>query len=202
MLYLYSRRLVTLLHLFGFISFAFAQTSSSNGTDLRQCPADPGVYAKVSSVNSTGTVSFRLGEENSQIDEKPWFFSVTYNDTRRKTTEYVRYNPEVRHSLQGWLSVPPRADGLACVYKFRGVNASSTGNVDNSCEGVISPACIEALGNITMAGRSSEGSSCPDFTSTDEIKAVCGNGTIGTVFSSGQMWTCKSGLPLSLCSND
>jgi hypothetical protein len=177
--------LLAILNLF---HSAYAQNNTFNRTNYNDCDRDPDSFAPNAIVNSTGKVGFRFGEANDRINNNEWYLSVTYNDTSRQKP--IPGYLTAPHKLQGWLSGPSDASGLACIYKFSGVNASTSGLGMNGCNGILSAACISALGNITVSDIRDD-DECPDFEATDEMKKQCGNSTIGTVFSNGPLSTSK-----------
>jgi hypothetical protein len=188
MLYLQLVIASGLLAIFNLLTSTYAQNSTLNRSNYENCDRDPESFAPNAIVNSTGKVGFRFGEANDRISQNEWYLSVTYNDTSRQ--ESIPGYLTAPHRLQGWLSGPSDASGLACIYKFSSVNASASGLGMNGCNGILSAACISALGNITMF-HTGEDDECPDFEATDEMKKQCGNGTIGTVFYSGPLSTSK-----------
>ena len=184
--YMHNVLLATVLS--SLLALATAQNDSS--INRTACSGNIGSYDSDASVNSTGKVKFQF--DNHDTD---YYLSVTTNDTRRQSTEFVKITPEVAHYMQGWLSYPKHTTGFACFYKLSSVNASSPDGGMNGCEGVLSTECINELSKLQLPAGSDSSSRCPPFPSTDSIKELCGGLTAQLSTSESILAFCRSNQP-------
>ena len=172
-----------------------AQNSTFNSSSYKGCPGGAESYAPDAAVNSTGKIEFQFGgsneKENGVAISNKWYLSVTFNDTRRQSTDLVHYNPEVEQQFRGWLSVETRSSGQVCAYRLGGVNASTTSSGNNGCDGVLSTACISALRDATQSDKVQGAEGCPSITITEEAKKVCAVNTDGSGFLQNIVFTGK-----------
>lgn len=150
--------------------FASAAAQNTSSTNHPGCRTGPDEFDSNASVNSTGKVKFQFDDDVNYI------FSVTYNDTRRESTEEVRITPEVLHDINGWISMPNGTSGYICVYKFLGLNASSPEEDLNGCGGVLSEACVDKIKEMSIPINSDGSGRCPLLdVRIRELRGACGN---------------------------
>jgi hypothetical protein len=194
------RKLVMLVHHIHKALFATAISSllppaaaqNASSINRTECYGNMGSFDSNASVNSTGKVKFQFDNNDTN-----YYLSVTNNDSRSESTEFVKFIPEVRHDYQGWLSYPNDTTVLACIYELSAINASSPDGGMNGCEGVLSTACISELVKVRLPAGSDSNTRCPSFQATDSVKELCG-GLTGRLFTSELIRTlCRS---INLCS--
>jgi hypothetical protein len=159
-------------------SLTTAQNNVFNETAYLTCPyASMDLYNTTGSVNSTGRVGFRFGDQGGKLTADEYYLSVTFDERRTPNTKYGTYKPEVTHYTHSWLSVPRYLRGNACVYHLQPQNASASGTGMNGCEGVLSQKCYDAILNkkINLPSANDEKQRCSAFYVTKEMEEECGN---------------------------
>jgi hypothetical protein len=100
-----------------------AQNNNNDTTGTASCPD------QLAAFDSSGQTSFRFA---SALDED-WYISLAFEDKHSPPA------PLVMHFLESYISYPQWTTATrGCLHQFNGVNASSSGNGTNSCEGVLS----------------------------------------------------------------
>lgn len=144
-----------------------AQDNNNDTAGTAFCP-DP-----LAAFNSSGQTSFHFA---SALDGD-WYISLAFEDKRSSVTDIQM------HLLQGYVSYPRWTMATKdCFYQSNGVNASTSGNGANSCEGVLSDECMDLLRGISFPtvsiGGDEEDLKCERLVDTDRIRDVCPEGTL------------------------
>lgn len=136
----------------------------TNSTDTDSCSSF-GEFSSSAIVNSTGSQSFRWSSQ-----EKDWYFTTTFNDTR----DPILVNQI--QDLEGYISAPADTEATVCIYMLNGINA--TGGGDNGCEGVLSQSCVDWLTKTVTYAPRNDGRRevCANMPRREEIEAAgaCG----------------------------
>jgi hypothetical protein len=164
---------------------ASAAQEIRNSTDL-SCHYLGNDLSSNAPVNSTGSQSFQWSQQ-----EQDWYFTTTVNDTRSP------FLVAQMHDIQGYISAPANTKASACVYMFKGINA--TGGGDDGCEGVMSRECIDWLTRTVSYAPENRGgvSRCAMPPPTEDLRNACGP-NVQKLVSAGQSCSWVSGFrPIS-----
>ncbi|KAF1914022.1 hypothetical protein BDU57DRAFT_331056 [Ampelomyces quisqualis] len=148
------------------LPYACKAQNTTNSTDIDRCHS-LGEFSSSAIVNSTGSQSFRWSSQ-----EKDWYFTTTFNDTR---------DPLLVGGLQdleGYISAPADTEAEVCVYMMRGVN--TTGGGGDGCEGVLSQSCVDWLTKTVTYAPWNDGrrERCANTPQREEVETTCG-GDVG-----------------------
>jgi hypothetical protein len=145
-----------------------------NTTDSRFCRYIGSELSSNAPVNSTGFQSFQWSQQ-----EQDWYLTTTINDTRSP------FLLTQMHDIQGYISAPVNTEASACVYMFRGINA--TGGGDDGCEGVLSRDCVNWLKRTVSYELDKVGgvSRCARTPPMEDVRKACGD-RVFMSYSTGQ----------------
>jgi hypothetical protein len=165
-----------------------AAQEEKNTTDSRFCRYIGSELSSNGPVNSTGFQSFKWSQQ-----EQDWYLTSTINDTRSP------FLVTQMHDIQGYISAPANAEASACVYMFRGINV--TGSGDNGCEGVLSQECVNWLTKTVSYAPDNVGgvSRCARTPPIEDVRKACGDGVVMS-YSTGQFCFNSVVLPFDLFS--
>ena len=157
-------------------------SDNSNSTNLNLCPLDTNPdFDPNAPVNATGSVNIHWNALMMDPSRNDWIFTLTYNETRPRPQPDVKF--DTIHWLQGYISAPNASEARTCIHMFGGLNATSSSNQQNGCDGVLDDACTSHLRNTAF----DEQCGVPhDLEWQDQARAACGNDTLGRILSTSQ----------------
>lgn len=113
-------------------------TQSTDNSTSNTCSSEA-VFT--SAFNSTGTVEFRLPEQD------PWHLSLGLTDMRSERNSYLNQNLDVFLSVpESFVENESEDQPTYCLYRFRGQNKPLNGKQDEqSCDDILSDKCRSAI---------------------------------------------------------